>query len=85
MFFIPFPWEARMVRPMSGRKVQKWQRRLRIQQSRQSINAFRRQESVSPPSFYLWRKRLAQSPGGSEATPDLPPTSDPCGCCRRPV
>jgi hypothetical protein len=48
-----------MARSMSGRKVQEWQRRLRrFQKSRQSVIAFCREEGVSPPSFYLWRKRL---------------------------
>jgi hypothetical protein len=70
---IPFPLEARMARPMSGRKAQEWQRRLRrFQKSRQSINAFCRQEGVSPPSFYLWRKRLAQPPDRPEAVTEPP-------------
>jgi hypothetical protein len=60
-----------MARSISGRKHEEWRRRLRrFQESRQSIAAFCRQESVSLPSFYLWRKRLA------EARPQ-PPTSEP--------
>ena len=34
---------------------------LRFEKSRHTINEFCRQEGVSPQSFYLWRKRLAQS------------------------
>ena len=49
-----------MARSMSGRKAQEWQRRLaRFEESQQSVVAFCRQEGVSPPSFYLWRKRLS--------------------------
>jgi len=49
-----------MARSISDRKRQEWQRRLRrFHKSRQSIAAFCRQEGVSPPLFYLWRKRLA--------------------------
>jgi transposase-like protein len=48
-----------MAHSFSARKRVEWQRRLaRFQQSGQSITAFCRQEGVSPPSFYLWRKRF---------------------------
>ena len=52
-----------MARSMSGRKALEWQRRLRkFEKSRQSVAAFCRHEGVSPPSFYLWRKRFARPP-----------------------
>jgi hypothetical protein len=52
-----------MARSVSVRKTLEWRRRLRrFRKSRQSIAAFCRQEGVSPPSFYLWRKRLAEVP-----------------------
>jgi transposase-like protein len=51
-----------MARSVSGRKAQEWRRRLqRFHKSRQSIAAFCRQEGISPPSFYLWRRRLAET------------------------
>lgn len=63
-----------MARSISGRKHEEWRRRLRrFQESRQSIAAFCRQEGVSPPSFYLWRKRLA------EARPQPPTAEAPAG------
>jgi hypothetical protein len=58
-----------MARAISGRKKQEWQRRLlRFHKSRQSIAAFCQQEGVSPPSFYLWRKRLAEADSQRRAT-----------------
>jgi hypothetical protein len=51
-----------MARSMGDRKAREWQQRLiRYEKSRGSINEFCRQEGVSPQSFYLWRKRLAQA------------------------
>lgn len=62
-----------MARSFSAQKRDEWQRRLaRFQQSRQSIAAFCRQEGVSPPSFYLWRKRLASSPRRIPSAPPSP-------------
>lgn len=62
-----------MARSISGRKVQEWRRRLRrFHKSRQSIAAFCRQEGVSPPSFYLWRRRLVKAP--SERPITAPPS-----------
>jgi len=50
-----------MVYSRSGRKAQEWRRRLRrFHKSRQSVTTFCRQEGVSPCSFYLWKKRLAE-------------------------
>jgi hypothetical protein len=52
-----------MTRSMPGRKAQEWQQRfVRFEKSRHTINAFCRQEGISPQSFYLWRKRLGQFP-----------------------
>ena len=57
-----------MARSLSDRKVLEWrQRLLRFEKSRHSINEFCRQEGFSPQSFYLWRKRLAQSPVAKQA------------------
>jgi transposase-like protein len=48
-----------MSRTISDRKVEDWRRRLaRFRESQLSVAAFCRQEGVSPPSFYVWRKRL---------------------------
>jgi hypothetical protein len=63
-----------MARSISGRKLAEWRRRLqRFRRSRQSIVAFCREEGVSPPSFYLWRKRLAG------AIPRPPAAGPPAG------
>ena len=63
-----------MARSSSGRKAQEWRRRLRrFVKSRQSIAAFCQQEGVSPPTFYLWRKRLA------EAGSQRPAAASPAG------
>lgn len=59
-----------MARSASGRKAQEWRRRFRrFEKSRQSVSAFCQQEGVSAPSFYSWRKRLAQSAGSAEPAP----------------
>jgi hypothetical protein len=51
-----------MAGSLSPTKAEAWQRRLsRFQQSQLTVGAFCRQEGVSTPSFYLWRKRLALS------------------------
>lgn len=51
-----------MAGSLSPRKADEWQQRLsKFQQSQLTIAAFCRQEGVSAPSFYLWRKRLALS------------------------
>ena len=61
-----------MARSLSDRKAQEWRQRfMRFEKSRQSITAFCRQEGVSAPSFYLWRKRLAS--GGNRAAAARPP------------
>ena len=62
-----------MARSLSDRKVRQWQERfVRFEKSRQSIDAFCRQEGVSPQSFYRWRKRLARSPADGQAPVPLP-------------
>ncbi len=49
-----------MARASSVSRSRLWQQRLaRFQASRQSVAEFCRQEGISPPSFYLWRKRLS--------------------------
>lgn len=51
-----------MARSLSPAKADEWRQRLaRFPQSQLTIAAFCRQEGVSAPSFYLWRKRLALS------------------------
>jgi hypothetical protein len=51
-----------MARSLSPAKTDEWQQRLaRFRQSELTVAAFCRQEGVSAPSFYLWRKRLASS------------------------
>jgi transposase-like protein len=51
-----------MAGSLSPTKADEWQWRLsRFQQSQLTVAAFCRQEGVSAPSFYLWRKRLALS------------------------
>ena len=50
-----------------SRKAPEWQRRmLRFQKAQQSVAEFCRQEGVSAPAFYQWRKRLAGRPGPAE-------------------
>ena len=52
-----------MARSLSATKADEWQRRLaRFQRSQRTVATFCRQEGVSAPSFYLWRKRLAPPP-----------------------
>jgi len=64
-----------MARFVPGRKAHEWQRRLvRFENSRRIINAFCRQEGVSPQSFYLWRKRLAQSAAAGQPAAPSPDT-----------
>lgn len=51
-----------MAGSLAPTKSDEWQRRFsRFQQSQLTVAAFCRQEGVSAPSFYLWRKRLALS------------------------
>jgi transposase-like protein len=53
-----------MVRAVDLGKLAVWQARLRrFAESGSSIAKFCRQEGVSAPSFYLWRKRLDKNRG----------------------
>jgi transposase-like protein len=45
----------------------------RFQEARQSVTEFCRREGVSAPSFYQWRKRLAQRPRPAEEAGDFRP------------
>jgi transposase-like protein len=62
---------------MESRNVQLshvWRERLdRFSRSGLSIAEFCRRHQLSPPSFYLWRKRLAHH--GSATHPVIPPSS----------
>ncbi len=56
-----------MAGSLDSRKVREWQRRMaRFQEAQQSVAEFCRKEGVSAPSFYQWRKRLAQRPRPAE-------------------
>lgn len=62
-----------MARSLTDRKAQEWwQRFLRFEKSRQSIAAFCREEGVSAPSFYVWRKRLGVAPAVPSDIPPVP-------------
>jgi len=46
---------------LGSRRMREWQRRMaRFQEAQQSVAEFCRKEGISAPSFYQWRKRLAQ-------------------------
>ncbi|MHB1036476.1 MAG: IS66 family insertion sequence element accessory protein TnpA [Pirellulales bacterium] len=56
-----------MAGSLDSRKVREWQQRMaRFRKARQSVAEFCRKEEVSAPSFYQWRKRLAQRPRSAE-------------------
>ncbi|MHB1038638.1 MAG: IS66 family insertion sequence element accessory protein TnpA [Pirellulales bacterium] len=56
-----------MAGSLDSRKVREWQQRMaRFRKARQSVAEFCRKEEVSAPSFYQWRKRLAQRPRPAE-------------------
>ena len=56
-----------MAGSLDSRKVCEWQRRMaRFREAQQSVVEFCRKEGVSAPSFYQWRKRLAQRPHAAE-------------------
>lgn len=51
-------------------KVQQWRQRLeRFAQSGQTVVQFCQVERVSQPSFYQWRKKLAQQPDTASCGP----------------
>ncbi|HZL28529.1 MAG TPA: hypothetical protein VFC39_18545, partial [Acidobacteriaceae bacterium] len=59
---------GRMVVAIRSRaeKVTEWQERLaRFQRSGTSIAQFCRDEGVSPPSFYIWRRKLRRKPAAA--------------------
>jgi len=50
-----------MARSAKARKWREWQRRMvRFRKARRSVAEFCREEGISTPSFYQWRKRLAE-------------------------
>ena len=56
-----------MAGSLDSRKVREWQRRMaRFREAQQSVAEFCRQEGVSAPLFYRWRKRLTQRPRRAE-------------------
>jgi|SRR5271155_758968 len=62
-----------MVRAVDLGKLAVWQARLRrFAESGSSIAKFCRQEGVSAPSFYLWRKRLDKNRGSVGSAKRLP-------------
>ena len=63
-----------MAGSLDSPRVREWQRRMaRFQEGRQSVADFCGQEGVSAPSFYQWRKRLAQRPRPAEEAGDFRP------------
>jgi hypothetical protein len=64
--------EFTMARSVDPGKGKVWRLRIRrFQKSRLTVAQFCREEGISPPSFYQWRKRLAaaqgeQARGGAE-------------------
>jgi hypothetical protein len=56
-----------MAGSLDSRKVHEWRRRMtRFEEAQQSVAEFCRKEGISAPSFYQWRKRLAQRPRPAE-------------------
>jgi len=56
-----------MAGSLDSRKVREWRRRMtQFEETQQSVAEFCRKEGVSAPSFYQWRKRLAQRDGPAE-------------------
>lgn len=63
-----------MAGSLDSRKVREWQRRMsRFEGSRQSVVEFCRREGVSSPSFYQWRRRLAERSGAGEKAAGFTP------------
>ena len=57
-----------MSRGMNTQKRSEWHERLRrFARSKLSVAEFCRRERVSTPSFYQWRRKLADSSSGSPA------------------
>jgi hypothetical protein len=56
-----------MARSSDSRKVLEWQRRMaRFEKTRRTVGRFCRDEGVSVPTFYQWRRKLAQRQQGTE-------------------
>jgi transposase-like protein len=63
-----------MAGSLDSRKAWEWRRRMaRFEETQQSVVKFCRQEGVSAPSFYHWRKRLAQQARPAEEAADFRP------------
>jgi hypothetical protein len=68
-----------MAGSLDSQKLREWQRRMvRFEEGRRSVAEFCRREGVSAPSFYQWRKRLAErstqaEAGGAEARKGFTP------------
>jgi transposase-like protein len=61
MISILLQWSYAMARVMDVGKEAVWRERLRrFQKSRLTVAEFCRSEGVSAPTFYQWRKRLAE-------------------------
>lgn len=55
-----------MKRGSDPAKVQRWHKRFaRFRNCGQTVARFCRDEGISVPSFYLWKKKLADGPAGS--------------------
>jgi len=62
-----------MSRFVPGYKAQEWQRRMRrFGKSRHSVAEFCRQEGVSAPSFYHWKKRLVPTVASKPSNSEVP-------------
>ncbi len=58
-----------MAGSLDSQKAREWQRRMaRFQKARRPVAEFCREEGVSAPSFYQWRKRLASRPRPAKET-----------------
>ena len=57
-----------MARASASPKALEWQRRMvRFEQTQSTVVEFCRDEGVSTPSFYQWRKKLAQRQSDGDA------------------
>jgi hypothetical protein len=57
-----------MVRGSNPEKVREWMRRFRrFEKSKLTVAQFCKDECVSQPSFYHWKKKLREQPGTSHA------------------
>jgi transposase-like protein len=64
------------MRRSSPEKIKVWSERLaRFRHSNQSVASFCREEGFSQPSFYQWKKKLAESGHAAQASGRLVPSS----------